>query len=62
MHFLCCTDLRTQQQADLQEGRVVGYDVRMPAAVQRVQLRADLLAQLVGLDIERDDLRMRNCC
>ncbi len=47
------------QQADLQEGRVVGDDVRVPAAVQRVQLRADLLAQLVGLHIERDNLRVQ---
>ena len=57
-----CDDVSTSApalRANLQEGRIVGDDVRVPAAVQRVQLRADLLAQLVGLDVERDDLRAR---
>ena len=42
----------------LQKGRIVGDNVRVAAAVQRVQLRADLLSQLVGLDVKGDYLHM----
>ena len=48
---------RPQTPSTCREGSVVGDDVRVAAAVQRVQLRADLLAQLVGLHVKWDHLR-----